>query len=598
MPNNLANLLFDVPQGVTFHSLIQFQTPAKDQGERGSCDGCSFVSAIEAAYKRKYGFNDELSVEYLIHYVFSTQPARNPNLQHENCCAIGIDMDQVFGFIPGEQLIVDEQFGLPRNADCPYFAGKYASENSHGTLHSDQDLLEIVAQSGLISFTNPGHTEHVYASPQTQAMLDAFEYDPKHVPLDARNNAWFGVDEIYRLQDPDFKTPSVLERWLYNNYEVRLAFGFEELSWGDGQIHIDGSPVDHPDAGDGQTFPPLAKYPVPNVNIGGAHHAALLVAFDQTNQRFLFKNSYDSTPYFWVPYDFIEKKMESGLVIAAIRDPLRRDEAAAWLGRWKMDWNGWQGELILRRNRESGTTLGSSAHLGTYYDEGGVGQQVFGRIDPVDNTAHLQIYLTTELGIPLVRYFHVKLFGNGSSLYGHAAAGEASTGDGFASPESVWGAVLTRPGLEFNHYPGSFNLDLWRGWFQIHRSDQHQVGILHVTDIYAINDAAYGVEAEYQGALVKAMILKDQPHRLFFAADELPSLYYHNHEQYFASGIGVVARGFNYIGNFRSKELHDPSCIWIGKARAYNKRYFATLEDAFKQGYNGCHYCLPAYDNG
>ena len=51
-----------------------------------------------------------------------------------------------------------------------------------------------------------------------------------------------------------------------------------------------------------------------------------------------------------------------------------------------------------------------------------------------------------------------------------------------------------------------------------------------------------------------------------------------------------------FIGNKRSKELHKPDCSHVSHMNGRNKVEFEDIQDALNQGYNGCHFCLDAYD--
>ena len=53
-----------------------------------------------------------------------------------------------------------------------------------------------------------------------------------------------------------------------------------------------------------------------------------------------------------------------------------------------------------------------------------------------------------------------------------------------------------------------------------------------------------------------------------------------------------------YIGNRRTKEVHIPECPWVALMRFWNKRNFATKNDALTSGYNGCFHCLRDIDTG
>lgn len=50
-----------------------------------------------------------------------------------------------------------------------------------------------------------------------------------------------------------------------------------------------------------------------------------------------------------------------------------------------------------------------------------------------------------------------------------------------------------------------------------------------------------------------------------------------------------------YMGNRRTREVHRSNCYWATLISKYNKEAYQTLEQALKNGYDGCHFCLPAY---
>ena len=52
------------------------------------------------------------------------------------------------------------------------------------------------------------------------------------------------------------------------------------------------------------------------------------------------------------------------------------------------------------------------------------------------------------------------------------------------------------------------------------------------------------------------------------------------------------------IGNARTRELHHASCTWVSRMASHNKRYFLTAQEGIAAGYNGCYYCLHAFDTG
>jgi astacin len=53
-----------------------------------------------------------------------------------------------------------------------------------------------------------------------------------------------------------------------------------------------------------------------------------------------------------------------------------------------------------------------------------------------------------------------------------------------------------------------------------------------------------------------------------------------------------------YVGNKRTKELHQPDCRWVDRMAVWNKKYFTTQEEAITSNYNGCWYCTRHLDTG
>lgn len=58
----------------------------------------------------------------------------------------------------------------------------------------------------------------------------------------------------------------------------------------------------------------------------------------------------------------------------------------------------------------------------------------------------------------------------------------------------------------------------------------------------------------------------------------------------------VAANGF--VGNRRTLELHVKTCYWVSLMSARNKVVFGSVDEAISLGYNGCWYCLRAFDTG
>ncbi len=52
----------------------------------------------------------------------------------------------------------------------------------------------------------------------------------------------------------------------------------------------------------------------------------------------------------------------------------------------------------------------------------------------------------------------------------------------------------------------------------------------------------------------------------------------------------------DFVGNKRSLEFHVIECEWAKKMSPANRKPFSSIAEAIDNGYNGCSYCLPAYD--
>ncbi|SHO47613.1 C25 family cysteine peptidase [Desulfopila aestuarii] len=53
-----------------------------------------------------------------------------------------------------------------------------------------------------------------------------------------------------------------------------------------------------------------------------------------------------------------------------------------------------------------------------------------------------------------------------------------------------------------------------------------------------------------------------------------------------------------FIGNHNTMELHQSTCQWVKKMANWNKRYYDSIEEGINLGYDGCAFCLKAYNHG
>lgn len=173
-------------------SLEQFQTPFKNQGSRGTCYAFAACAAIEAAYKRKYGVEIDLSEQFAFHlnkagelhpdYMTGASP-------HEN-------NSSYWGF-QGSSDIVDKlaRAAVPGEAAAAYLDGP------------EIDQVKATTACGQLE----GGTS-------SQEELDAFEFDERHIPTPARQAARFRITDYGAL--PGMPSPDQVEAVLRGGHEV------------------------------------------------------------------------------------------------------------------------------------------------------------------------------------------------------------------------------------------------------------------------------------------------------------------------------------------------------------------------------------------
>ncbi|MER7582610.1 hypothetical protein [Kitasatospora sp. NPDC097691] len=205
-------------------SLTAYQTGFRNQGSRGTCYAFAACAALEAAYKRKYGVELDLSEHFAFHlnkagelypdYVGNTTP-------HEN-------NSSYWGF-QGSSDIVDKlaRSAIPVESLAPYLDGPA------------MDRLRIdTPASGSLDWTS------------SQEQLDSFEFHERHVPTAARLAATYRVTDHGAL--PGSPTPAQVEAVIAGGHEVVadvpghciLIVGFDrdrrvytvKNSWGEGHF--------------------------------------------------------------------------------------------------------------------------------------------------------------------------------------------------------------------------------------------------------------------------------------------------------------------------------------------------------------------------
>jgi hypothetical protein len=580
------------------YSLKGYQTPVKSQNPRGSCVAHAFLGAVEAYYVRAYGLNYanvhydgpskyqkyfitndcslysskpgcceefDLSEEYLIHIVHSTQPTNNPNVSHEN----------ILSFWSGDakdmstsELCSANALCLPREGYAPYFGDANATLDAYGTKHGHNDLGNIAKESGILTVTVNGYIWangdffELYPDCLPQEAVDNFEYDTRHIPLEARKNAIYRPTSVQQLSSEDAQDVDDIEKYLANDHEVEIHVGLGKLDFGD-TVYYDNTPVEkHPDG------TPIARYPVTppwfvDCTAPGCKglwegyddqgdyyesaHAMLIVAYDRPRQLFLLKNSWGNTcPYIWVPYQFIEEKAHGGLIILDVRDPGDGPSPEAmWIGKWVIDNDGHMGELVIRRTRPVDQPDSYVARIGSYYGADGVPHMVTGFVlDP--NQIYLWIDFDNTEPPTYAKGTEISLAGREFELAVYCGASDQFTCGNFAAGTTTWngtkfGTLLRRENVNMPYASGSFSMEKWKDRFRLFYDDGC-FSNFEVLRIGSLSDLGYYPVYcrlnQSEGTL--ATIDKNQPHRLSFDKAYAPGdVYYHTWETGIVSGFGV-----------------------------------------------------------
>ncbi|MEV8096924.1 hypothetical protein [Kitasatospora sp. NPDC085879] len=205
-------------------SLAGYQTGFRNQGARGTCYAFAACAGMEAAYKRKYGVDLDLSEQFAFHL----NKAGELYSDYETSTVAHENNSSYWGF-QGCSDLVDKlaRSAVPAESAAPYLDGPAMDALHTGT-----------PASGSLDWGS------------TQEQLDAFEFAEGHVPTAARHAARYRVTGFAAL--PGSPTPAQVEAVIAGGHEVvadvpghcLLLIGFDRTrrvytaknSWGEGRF--------------------------------------------------------------------------------------------------------------------------------------------------------------------------------------------------------------------------------------------------------------------------------------------------------------------------------------------------------------------------
>lgn len=487
------------------YDLSAYQTPVKDQLDRGTCGTFATVAAIEATYRRVYGLTLDLSEQYMFHVAKSTGVNYPRIYQYENQSSYWYG-----GGWP------TDQYMLPLESDAPYAGYRVCPPANPSCVQLDT----IPGASSLIWADAPADN-HV-----TQQQVDDFEYSALHIPDAARLNARYGVASYTTWGGAVARDPAQLETLIASNREVVISVDLKWRLLSSGILDYD----------------PAAA---------GGGHVFLLIGYDRAQGYFLVKNSWGGaapSAYLKVSYNFLRNAAYDAATVNAVVSPSSAPQAKArWMGKWWQDHEGWPGALVIRRITDPAN---HAWRLGTYYAGGsyaGGGHSVNGY--SIDGNHGLRFLVASETenapGTLTGQPFEADQYDYEPT---HAA------GTVWWDPNGEGGVHLGRSVLSVP-YSNSFSLSEWLGTWDLDANGSR--GTLTITALGIVASGDYPINASLlMGGIwrtVSGTVERARPEILHLLVDgaDAYTLHYHFWEDRLASGFitrtGTVRRGAHMV---------------------------------------------------
>jgi hypothetical protein len=360
----LAGSASATPATPDHFDLIADQTGFRDQMNRGGCTMFGVTAALEAAYKRLGHGELNLSEEFLNHALkmFKLHPDHAITSPMQQECELG-PTDGGDALENARSLTIN-QLKLPLDTAMP-FHPQYTS------FPAWPPWLETDMPFDIANWNDPWFSA-------SQKNTDTINLNPGILRLpQLALSRFYGVGgfSVTTANDPD-----AIEAVLVSGKEVVVDVYMIGDTW---------LRTDHPEA----------RLPA----MPGAH-SMLVVGYDRTdpsNRYFILKNSWaygdppvPGTPreigwggFQRVSYEFIRRAAYSALYITSVTPIVDYWQELQFLGRWNLDFDGWQGTLdiyhlpgMAKRELADAGVTNQDLRLGTFFDNDGNAFRVNGAV--------------------------------------------------------------------------------------------------------------------------------------------------------------------------------------------------------------------------
>lgn len=475
-----------------------YQTPVELQDGRGTCWANTLIAALEAYYKRHYFMDLDLSEQYLFHIIkagelfnnYMTNPAPREN-------------NSSFWGFQGNVEVVNHmmRFSIPLERDAPFLTNAQMVA-----------LRDSIPEAGVLDLN------------ANQAQVDAFEWNPGHVPMAARLNALYRVQKWTAVPAGDRKTLTTrLEKVISSKKEVAGNF---QLRWRRDELN--------------------GKYYY-DATVNQGSHAMLIIGYNRDKKSFWLKDS-NNPAFIEVDYKFVQNCYASGITIDIASSPgtSHKDIKAAWLGNWNMGTDGWQGRLLIRRftnfrvsDPDKATKLGNYFFRGNSYD-------VNGFFTHGGRCMTFYVASTTDRVQPgslVGRKNEVCLFS-----WNRVKAGGYN--------QNKYGVILTRDPISYQMGQG-FDYGKWLGTWNMEHDGWK--GTLTVTGFKLLTNHALFVEATYKNSkgefkkvtgTIDLSMKRQMKLKIWFSPYSYTSmeLYYHTWTKNVFTGLVTGSKRYGVIG--------------------------------------------------